>query len=146
MNFSRLHNPDLALLTLRLFLGGIFLAHGAEKLLFFSVISGGLASAGFTAPDVILALIVSAEIAGGAAVLLGFFVEIGAALIALNVMASFLLFVFPQQGFSFTGIESGFIAFAFAMSVSLFFSGAGKWALGHHIRQGAISVGTLYKK
>ncbi len=145
MSFSRLHNPDIALLALRICLGGIFLAYGYEKFIYFNIITENLASSGFAMPAVVLALITGAELLGGAAVLLGLFTEVGAALIALDMLAAFFLLQFPQ-GLSFTSIAFGFTALAFAAGVSLFFSGAGKWALDHHIKQGTISVGTLYKK
>ena len=145
MNFSRFNNPDLALLALRLCLGALFLAHGYDKLSHFNVIAANLASSGFAMPTVMIALITAAELLGGAAVLLGLFTEIGGALIALDMLAVFVLVQLPQ-GFSFTSIEFGFIVLAFAAGVSLFFSGAGKWALGHHIKKGTISVGALYKK
>lgn len=145
MNFPRFNNPDLALLITRLFLGAIFLAHGYEKLSNFSVISAGLGSSGFAMPETTLALITGAELLGGAAVLLGLFTEVGAALIMLDMVTVFFLVHLPQ-GFSFTSVNFGFTLFAFAMSASLFFSGAGKWALWHQIKNNSFSVGALYKK
>lgn len=147
MNFlSRFNNPDFALLVTRLCLGGLFLVHGYDKFSNFGVIVTNLTSSGFAMPTTMLALITGAELLGGAAVLLGLFTEVGAALIALDMLAVFFLVQLPQ-GFSLTSVGFGFAAFAFGMSVSLFFSGAGKWALDHHIKNGSLfSVGTLYKK
>ena len=145
MNFSRFNNPDIALLVLRISLGALFLVHGYDKLSNFNAIVGSLTASGFALPQTILILITAAELLGGGAVLLGLFTEIGATLIALDMLAVFFLVQLPQ-GIAFTSVGFGFAAFAFGMSVSLFFSGAGKWALGHHLKNNPISVGALYKK
>lgn len=128
MNFSRINNPDLALLVLRVCLGGLFLVHGYDKFSNFGVIVTNLTSSGFAMPTLMLVLITGAELLGGAAVLLGVFTEIGAAIIALDMLAVFFLVQLPQ-GFSLTSVGFGFAAFALAMSASLFFSGAGKWSV-----------------
>lgn len=121
-------------LILRVVVGIVFFAHGAQKLLGWfggSGIAGttgflaqlGFAGAGFWAW--VLALV---EFFGGLALFFGVLTSVAAVLLAINMLVA-MFTVHIKNGFFLAkgGIE--FALVLFAMVVALAFSGAGKWSI-----------------
>ena len=123
--------PSLAQLPLRLGLGAVFIAHGAQKL--FGAFGGyGLEGTGGwmdsigLSPGYLLALLAGlVEFFGGIAVVIGLLTR-PAALAGALLMVVAIVSVHLQNGFfmSNNGYEFGLALLA--ASVSLLFSGAGK--------------------
>ncbi len=122
---------DLGLLVLRVVLGGLFVAHGLDKLFgwFDGLGRGGteqlLSGYGFTEPKILTWVLAVSETAGGALLVLGLFTPVGAAAI-LAVMANVI--VVKADWSLFLGnveLETMYAGAAFA----LLFTGPGRMAL-----------------
>lgn len=125
---------DLGLLVLRLVVGGIFAAHGAQKL--FGVLGGSgpekfaqsLAKAGFEQSAVLSLVTGGTELGAGALLVLGLFTPLAAAGI-VGVMASAIVSMklpgpfFDQEG----GYE--YLVVLIAIALCLMFTGPGRVAL-----------------
>lgn len=117
-------NIDLALLALRLSLGIVFLAHGPAKL----TENKQLAQAVGTRPEMIM-LLGLGETLSAAAVILGIWAQIGAALLA-TVMLGAIYFKTQKWGKKFAG-EGGW-EFEFtllAAALTVLIGGAGSYSL-----------------
>ncbi len=121
-------------LTLRIPVGVIFVAHGAQKL--FGLFGGyGLEGTGQwmesigLAPGYLMALLAGgAEFIGGLALLLGLFVRPASALLAVTMLVAIFSVHFSKGLFmSNNGYE--YALALLAVSVSLLFSGAGRLSL-----------------
>jgi putative oxidoreductase len=140
VKFTDSSKYSLALLVLRVPLGVIFIAHGAQKLL------GAFGGHGLTATlksfeenlgisPVLTLLAIIAEFCGGIGVLCGFLTRLSALGITV-VMAVAIYMVTGKYGFflnvsSLQGKGSGFeynLALM-GMALSLVFGGGGKWSL-----------------
>jgi len=130
---------DLGLLVLRLVLGGIFIAHGVQKLMGPGVggFSDFLASLQLPSPYPLAVATISAEIGGGLLVVLGIFPRIGAIALAA-VMAVAIWKVHWPNGFFLPGeaAEKGPIKMGFeynlallGMALCILLAGAGRIGL-----------------
>jgi putative oxidoreductase len=125
---------DIALLILRLVLGGIFVAHGAQKL-FGSFGGPGLKdTAGFfeqigLKPGRMMALLAGlAEFGGGLLVLVGFLTPLGAfAIIAVQAVA--IAKVHMRNGFFNESGGYEFNLVLIAVAVALILTGSGAYGL-----------------
>lgn len=124
---------DLGLLILRLSLGGLFIAHGAQKL--FGVLGGpgpdgfaqALSKMGFQQSATLSLVTGGTELGGGALLVLGLFTPLAAAGI-LGVMANAIFLNFGSGFFAAQGgIE--FEAVLAALALGLMFTGPGRVAL-----------------
>ena len=124
-----------ALLILRLALGTIMVAHGAQKMFGWF---GGPGPEGFLGfmgsmgiPAAIGWLAIAAEFFGGIAVLLGAFARVGALMFAVNMLVAMLM-VHARNGFFMGGEGGGGIEFTlmlFAASLAIVIAGPGRYAL-----------------
>ncbi|MBY6203477.1 DoxX family protein [Halomonas denitrificans] len=134
---------SLAPLALRLSAGIIFIAHGAQKL-FGSFGGYGLegtgqwmASIGLE-PGWLMALLAgSAEFFGGIALLIGLLVRPAAAILAITMLVA-ILAVHIGNGLFMANNGYEFALSLLAISISLAFSGAGRWSVDRAIT-GAIT-------
>jgi len=125
---------DTILLMLRIILGIIFMAHGAQKL--FGIFGGkGIAgtismveSLGFILPVFFAWLLALSEFFGGLGLVLGVFPRISSALISV-VMLVAIFTIHISNGFfnKNGGIE--FNLLLLAVAISIFIAGAGKFSL-----------------
>jgi putative oxidoreductase len=126
---------DFGLFVLRVALGGLFLAHGLDKLFGWFTDAGGMdntrelvSSYGFTQTGVLAWVLALSETVGGVLLILGLFFPAGAAAI-LAVMANVI--VVKGDWNQFLGrveLEMFYGAAAFA----LLFTGPGRFALDRH--------------
>ncbi|HJR41066.1 MAG TPA: DoxX family protein [Gemmatimonadaceae bacterium] len=131
------YNPSLGLLVLRLGLGIIFMAHGAQKLFGWfggagiEGTAGFFASLGIPAPEILAWVVAILEVFGGLLVILGMFTRVIPAFLAIDVTVALFtvhlpagFFVKPQGP---DGIE--FVLIMAVASLTLAFSGAGAYSL-----------------
>jgi len=76
----------------RLLLGGLFLAAGIGKVTAFAGTSGYIASKGLPVSDVLAALTIALEIAGGLAVIVGYHARLAALALAVFTVAAAVIF------------------------------------------------------
>jgi putative oxidoreductase len=126
---------DLGLLVLRLAIGGLFVAHGTDKLFGWWNDGQGMAATrdmlsgfGFTEPGVLAWVVALSETAGGVLVILGLFFPAGAAAL-LGVMANVI--VIRGDWNLFLGDVELEMTYA-AAALALLFTGPGRFALDRH--------------
>jgi putative oxidoreductase len=125
---------DLAVLISRLALGGVMIAHGAQKALI-----NGLAGTqqGFTAmgaplPDLTAVLVILLELGGGVLMLLGLGTRVVALLFGATMVGAALLVHLPK-GFYATNGGWELVGILAALSLALAVGGAGRLSVDHLI-------------
>jgi putative oxidoreductase len=122
-------NPPLAHFLIRLVLGIAFVVHGYPKLFKnFAGFSGWLGSMGFRPGKFWASLVIIAEFFGGIALILGFFVQIAAVLIAIDMLVAMWKAKWGKVGFADNGGWEIDLAY-FIMAVSLILTGGGIYSI-----------------
>jgi putative oxidoreductase len=117
---------DNALLILRLVLGAIMIAHGAQKLFVFGIagITAGFTQMGVPLPAITAPLVSLLEFFGGIAIVIGLLTRLAALGLAIDMLGALLL-VHGKNGF-FLPAGYEFVLALFAMSAVLALAGAGR--------------------
>jgi putative oxidoreductase len=124
---SKISSCGLA--VLRIAVGAVFIAHGAQKLFTYHIsgVAGMFAQIGIPLPHFFAAVVTLVEFFGGIALVLGVATRLAALAIAVNMAVAILAVHFKNGFFLPTGYEYAFTLFA--ASVCLMLTGAGEFSV-----------------
>jgi putative oxidoreductase len=125
--------PEFGIAILRLVLGTVFAAHGAQKLFQFGLegLTASFGSMGIPLPALAAAVVIVTELLGGIALIVGAFSRLVAVPLAATMLVATLLVHLPAGFFAPNGIE--FTLTLMAGSLAILFAGPGAWALDNSL-------------
>ncbi|WP_416446296.1 DoxX family protein [Leucobacter sp. HNU] len=132
---------DAGLLVLRIVAGGIFAAHGAQKIFEYTIPGTVDAFAGMGAPlpAIVAPVIAFLELIGGVLLILGLLTRPVALLLAVDMLGAMVLVHFAAGLWVGEGGYE-FVAVLGAAALALAFTGAGRFALDPAVLRGRAAV------
>ena len=122
---------DLGLLVLRVVLGTVFLAHGAQKLFVFGFdgVTGAFTQMGAPLPGLTGPMVALLEFFGGIALAVGLLSRLAGVGLAATMLGAILLVHLPAGFFAPKGVE--FVLTLMAGALAIAATGAGRFSLDH---------------
>ena len=120
---------DVASALVRVVAGGIFAAHGAQKLFVFGLegVSGGFASMGIPMAGVAGPAVALVEFFGGLALVVGLLTRLASTGLAVVMLGAMLLVHWSNGFFAPNGVE--FVLTLFAVAVAFALAGPGRFSM-----------------
>lgn len=124
----------LGLTIIRIVVGIVFIAHGAQKLFVFGIggVTTGFAQMHIPLPMIAAPVVAIVEFVGGIALVVGFFTRIAAILLAIDMVGA-ILFVHGRNGF-FLPMGFEYPLSLLAACVALAVAGAGAYSVENRRR------------
>ena len=124
---------DLAMLVLRIILGIVLAAHGAQKVFTYGLagVTGSMTQMGAPLPVIMAPLVMAAEFLGGIAIIVGFLTRIAAAGNILVQLGAIMLVHLPNGLTGQGGYELNLLLVA--MCAVLAITGAGRFSIDDRI-------------
>jgi putative oxidoreductase len=122
-----------ALAIVRVVVGIVFVAHGAQKLFVFGLagVSGGFAQMGVPLPGITGPLVALVEFFGGIALIIGLLTRLAALGLAIDMVGAIVLVHLKNGFFMPTGFEYAFTLLAACVAIAM--AGPGAFAVDHEI-------------
>lgn len=120
---------DAALALLRIVVGIVFMAHGAQKLFVYGIdgVAGGFAQMGIPFAGVVGPLVGASELLGGLALVLGLLTRTAAAGLAIIMLGAVFTVHLPAGFYLPNGYE--FVLTLFAAAAALALTGPGRYSV-----------------
>lgn len=125
------------LLVLRIVVGAIFIAHGAQKI-FENTLAGtteGFAGMGVPLPEIAAPVVAFVELIGGAMLVIGLFTRLAGVLLAVNMVVALVLVHLPAGLWVGDGGYE-FVAVLGAGALALTLTGAGRFSVDRGVLRG----------
>lgn len=134
--------PRMALgfTIVRVIVGIVFIAHGAQKLFGFGIagVIGGFGQYGVPLPTIAAPVVTFVELLGGIALLLGLFTRIAAILLAIDMLGAIVFVHFKGGFFLPAGYE--YPLTLLAVMVALAIGGPGEYAIEDRFMRRGVSL------
>lgn len=128
---------SLGLLVLRIVVGAIFAAHGAQKVFEFTLPGtiGNFEGMGVPLPEIAAPVVAFVELIGGILLIVGFLTRPVAILLAIDMLVALVLVHLPAGLWVGDGGYE-FVAVLGAVALALVFTGAGRFSLDRALLRG----------
>ena len=133
-------HTEAGLAVLRIGVGGVFAAHGLQKLAVFGIpgLAGVMTQLGIPFPTLSALAVTAAELLGGLALVAGAFTRLAALPLAFSMLVAGLTAHLKGGFFLPSGVE--YVLVLFLASVTLALTGPGAWAVDNLRRRPAKKV------
>lgn len=125
------------LLVLRVVVGGIFIAHGAQKIFEFTLpgTAQSFAGMGVPLPEIAGPVVAFVELIGGGMLVIGLFTRLAGILLAVDMVVALVLVHLPAGLWVGEGGYE-FVAVLAAVALALAFAGAGRFSVDRGVLRG----------
>lgn len=130
-------SASLGLLVLRIVVGAIFAAHGAQKIFEYTIpgVIGSFADMGVPMPEIAGPVVAFIELVGGILLVLGFLARPAALLLAIDMIVAIVLVHLPAGLWVGEGGYE-FVAVLGAAALALAFAGSGRYSIDGALLRG----------